>query len=334
MSKDLAASLQGMLGALMDNLGDAFENQRSDTWEWQYIDLLQDILENGDDRIDRTGVGTRAVFGRHLDIDLRKGFPAVTTKKLAWKAVSSELLWFLEGSKDERRLCEILHGTRDESKTTIWTGNANADYWKPKAEFAGDLGNVYGFQWRHWQKYEVAEHDEYGDVYREDEGVFHQTGEVDQVAELINKLKTNPTDRRMIVSAFNIGEIDKMALPPCHMLAQFFVEKGELSCSVYMRSIDTMLGLPFNIASYALMTHMIAQVTGLKVGRLIMNLGDTHIYKNHIDGALQQIERIPAEPPTLSLNKDVKDIDGFTMTDIHPLVDYSPQESIKLDMAV
>lgn len=330
-NNDIVDKLANKLGELLSHFGDEHSNARIDTWEWQYLDLIQDILENGDDRIDRTGVGTRAVFGRHLDIDLRKGFPAVTTKKLAWRAVESELIWFLEGSKDERRLCEILHGTRDPEKKTIWTGNANADYWKPKAEFEGDLGNVYGFQWRHWQTYEQVSP---GGLPFEEDARFIKGESIDQVADLINKLKTNPTDRRMIVSAFNIGEIDKMALPPCHMLAQFFVEKGELSCSVYMRSIDTMLGLPFNIASYALMTHMVAQVCDLKVGRLIMNLGDTHIYMNHIKGAEEQLDRIPSLPPTLSLNPDVKDIDGFTMADIHPLVDYSPQESIKLDMAV
>lgn len=313
----------------------------SDVWEWQYLELIENILSEGDDRVDRTGVGTRAVFGKQLDIDLRKGFPAVTTKKLAWKAVKTELCFFLEGSTDERRLCELVHGTRDESKTTIWTGNATADYWKPKAKFPGDLGHVYGFQWRHWPKYKKNEEAstkasmdwlEAGlDPFSM--GVY-ETSEVDQIAELVNKLKTNPTDRRMLITAFNVGEIDQMALPPCHMMAQFFVAKGELSCNVYMRSVDTMLGLPFNIASYALLTHMLAQVCDLKVGRLIMSLGDTHIYHNHIKGAQEQIDRIPTTPPTLALNTNIKHIDGFDPTDIYELVDYNPQAAIKLDMAV
>jgi len=326
------SALNNMFAGLIDQLETAmpglFES-RSDTWEWQYLDLIREILEEGDDRIDRTGVGTRAIFGKHLDIDLQKGFPAVTTKKLAWKAVKSELIWFLEGSDDERRLCEILHGTRDDSKKTIWTDNANADYWKPKANYPGHVGHIYGFQWRHWPKYTLNKAE--SNIMSMD---VYERSAVDQVAELVKKLKENPTDRRMLITAFNVGEIDKMALPPCHMMAQFFVEKGRLSCSVYMRSIDTMLGLPFNIASYALLTHMLAQVCNLSVGRLIMNLGDTHIYKNHLEGAEQQLERVPSMPPKLSLNTSITEIDGFRMDDIHALVDYDPQESIKLDMAV
>lgn len=288
------------------------------TWETQYLDLVEDILRNGDDRVDRTGVGTRAVFGRHLDIDLTQGFPAVTTKKLAWKAVVSELLWFLEGSSDERRLCEILHGTRDPSKKTIWSDNAQADYWKPKAKFDGDLGPVYGVQWRGWL------------ATIEDGSHRH----IDQVVEVINKLKTNPTDRRMIISAWNVADLGAVALPPCHMMAQFFVEKGRLSCNMYQRSVDTMLGLPFNIASYALLVHMLAQVTNLQIGRLIMSLGDTHIYSNHLEAAKLQHDRTPTQPPFLLLNPAIKDIDSFTMADVGSLGGYTPQESIKMEMAV
>lgn len=299
------------------------------TWEQQYLDLVEDILRNGDDRVDRTGTGTRAVFGRHMDIDLTQGFPAVTTKKLAWKAVASELLWFLEGSSDERRLCEILHGTRDSSKKTIWTENAQAGYWKPKAKFDGDLGPVYGVQWRGWLG------------YKEDKIASAAFGHlvmdhchIDQVADVVNKLKTNPTDRRMIISAWNVADLGNVALPPCHMMAQFFVEKGRLSCSMYQRSVDTMLGLPFNIASYALLTHMLAQVSDLQIGRLIMNLGDTHIYSNHLEGAKIQLDRTPTQPPFLLLNSAIKDIDSFTMADIGSLGGYDPQESIKMEMAV
>lgn len=293
------------------------ESKTMITWEQQYLDLVQDILRNGDDRVDRTGTGTRAVFGRHMDIDLTQGFPAVTTKKLAWKAVVSELLWFLEGSSDERRLCEILHGTRDSEKKTIWTDNAQASYWKPKAKFEGDLGPVYGVQWRGW----LANQDDGGHRH------------IDQVAEVVNKLKTNPTDRRMIISAWNVANLGAVALPPCHMMAQFFVEQGRLSCSMYQRSVDTMLGLPFNIASYALLTHMLAQVTDLKIGRLIMNLGDTHIYSNHLDGARIQLERTPMNPPFLLLNPAIKDIDKFTMADVGSLGGYAPQAAIPMEMS-
>jgi thymidylate synthase len=320
---------------ILQNLVDEYSahlppQPRSDSWEWKYLDLIRDILENGDDRVDRTGTGTRALFAKTLDIDLRKGFPAVTTKKLAWKSVKAELIWFLEGSSDERRLAEITHGTRDALKTTIWTDNANASYWKPKAEFEGDLGRVYGVQWRNWKTYiQVSP----GGLPLEEDAHYVEGKPIDQLAELINKLKTNPTDRRMIISAWNPGELDQMALPPCHMMAQFFVSKGELSCQMYQRSVDTMLGLPFNIASYALLTHMLAQVCDLGVGRLVMNLGDVHIYKNHIEGAELQLDREPLEVPTLSLNMGHTEIAQFTMNDI-ALDNYKSLDAIKLDMAV
>lgn len=307
------------------------------SWEEQYLNLVADILQNGDDRVDRTGVGTRAVFGRHLDIRLYDGFPAVTTKKLAWKAVVSELLWFLEGSTDERRLAEILHGTRDPAKRTIWTDNAEASYWKPKARFEGDLGPVYGNQWREWQTFKISDKDDYIDHPEGGTTYFNAkvtVTTIDQLAELVKKLKTNNVDRRMIISAWNVAELGNVALPPCHMMAQFFVEKGRLSCSMYQRSVDTMLGLPFNIASYALLTHMLAQVAGLGVGRLIMNLGDTHIYSNHLEGAREQLKRTPNSPPFILLNPAIKDIDKFTMADVGSLCEYNPQESIKMDMAV
>lgn len=323
--------LQDLMGQLGDVMSEVTNPTRSDSWEWQYLDLIRDILENGDDRVDRTGTGTRALFGKTLDIDLRKGFPAVTTKKLAWKKVKSELKFFIEGSSDERRLAEIEYGTRDASKTTIWTDNANASYWKPKAKFEGDLGRVYGVQWRHWKTYE--EITEYSHANEEYITRVFPKGEVDQLVELINKLKTNNTDRRMIISAWNPGELDQMALPPCHMMAQFFVAKGELSCQMYQRSVDTMLGLPFNIASYALLTHQLAQICGLKVGRLIMNLGDVHIYKNHLEGAELQLEREPLDVPALQLNPDVMDIEAFEMDD-STLVGYKSLDAIKLDMAV
>ena len=319
---------------MIESLMKSSKSKNMITWEQQYLDLVQDILRNGDDRVDRTGVGTRAVFGRQMDIDLSQGFPAVTTKKLAWKAVVSELLWFIEGSTDERRLAEILHGTRDPAKKTIWTDNAEASYWKPKARFEGDLGPVYGNQWRRWLSTKMMS----SKSMEPDERIFHgcdvKLEPIDQLAQVVTKLKTNPTDRRMIISAWNVAELNNVALPPCHMMAQFFVEKGRLSCSMYQRSVDTMLGLPFNIASYALLVHLLAQVTDLKIGRLIMNLGDTHIYSNHLDGAKIQLDRTPTQPPFLLLNPAIKDIDSFTMRDIGSLCNYNPQESIKMEMAV
>lgn len=274
----------------------------------QYHELLQDILDNGEDRDDRTGVGTRAVFGRQLRFDLRTGFPAITTKRLAWNAVVSELLWFLEGSSDERRLAEITHGTRD-GVTTIWTPNALAPYWVDRAAFEGDLGPVYGVQWRNWRG-------------------------VDQIRELITGLKTDPTSRRHIVSAWNVDQLADMALPPCHLLHQYWVNnRRELSCMFTMRSTDMFLGASFNIASYALLTHMIAHVCDLKVGELVMNMGDAHIYHNHMDQVREQLTREHYPSPRLYLNYDVSDIDDFTKNDII-LTDYQSHSAIRAPMAV
>ena len=255
----------------------------------QYHNLLKDILDNGEKKDDRTGVGTYSVFGRHLRFDLRRGFPAITTKKLAWKAVCGELLWFIEGSGDERRLAEITHGNKD-GNTTIWTPNALAPYWKPKAKFEGDLGRVYGVQWRHWQKY--TEEKNYGEAHKGGERLAVDKTEVDQLTNLINGLKNDPTGRRHILSAWNVGELDQMALPPCHVMSQFDVSKhGELSCHMYQCSVDVFLGLPFNIASYALLTHMIAHVCDYTVKELIISTGDTHIYKNHVEQVKEQLSR-------------------------------------------
>jgi thymidylate synthase len=301
----------------------------------QYIALLHDILETGETRDDRTGVGTIGVFGRSIRFDLRRNFPAITTKKLAWKACVGELLWFIEGSSDERRLAEITHGTR-EGTTTIWTPNALANYWKPRAKFEGDLGRVYGVQWRHWRS--IKERgpgsftDSFGSTYRRTGDV--QVNEVDQLKNLIKGLKEDPFSRRHILSAWNVGDMDQMALPPCHVMSQFYVNKNnELSCHMYQRSVDVFLGLPFNIASYALLTHMIAQVCNLKVGELVISTGDTHIYTNHIEQVKEQMSRQPFALPTLKLNPDVTEIDKFTMNDIE-LVDYESHGPIKAEMAV
>lgn len=293
----------------------------------QYLDLLNHILENGEDRPNRTGIDTRSIFGYQMRFDLSKGFPAVTTKKLAWKAVVSELLWFLEGSGDERRLREILHGDRNSEKKTIWTDNAEAPYWKSKAKFPGDVGRIYGVQWRKWKNYEQ--------ILPGDEYTFpaYKIKEIDQIADIIHNLKNNPYDRRMIVTAWNPAELNKMALPPCHVMSQFFVSNGKLSCQMYQRSVDTCLGLPFNIASYSLLTHMIAQVSELDVGEFIWVGGDVHVYHNHFDAIKEQLSREPLPLPKLWLNPNIKNIDDFTMDDIK-LINYQSYPSIKMDMAV
>ena len=273
-----------------------------------YLDALHNVLNNGTVREDRTGVGTIGLFGMQQRYDLSAGFPAVTTKKLAFKACLGELLWFLEGSSDERRLAEITHGTR-KGVTTIWTANALSPYWKPKAKFEGDLGRVYGVQWRDF-------------------------GGVDQVQELVNGIKRDPYGRRHILSAWNPGELDQMALPPCHCFAQFYVSAdGKLSCQMYQRSCDMFLGVPFNIASYSLLTHMISQVCGLEAGEFVHVLGDAHIYLNHVEQVKEQLGREPLPLPTLWINPDVKDLFKFTMADFK-LENYTSYDSIKAPMAV
>jgi len=297
-----------------------------------YHELLIDILNNGEVRDDRTGVGTISLFAKQLRFDLRESFPAITTKKLAWKACVGELLWFLEGSSDERRLAEITHGTRD-GVVTIWTPNALASYWKDKAEFEGDLGRVYGVQWRNWiTRIPVTPpdiDDDYGKMWLDPKFKI-----IDQIKNLIDGLKNDPHSRRHILSAWNVGELELMALPPCHVMSQYYVNKNnELSCHMYQRSVDVFLGLPFNIASYALLTHMLAQVCDLKVGELVISTGDTHIYKDHVEQVNEQLRREMYPQPTLWLNPDIKDIDKFTMDDIK-LIDYRSHDSIKAKMAV
>jgi thymidylate synthase len=285
--------------------------------EKTYLDALRQIMETGTDREDRTGTGTRAIFGVQMRFNMQAGFPALTTKKLAFKAVKSELLWFLEGSNDDNRLKE-LNGT-DKS---IWTANAEADYWKPHAKFPGDLGQIYGVQWRSWSN---------GD------------GEtIDQIANVISKIKNSKESykRRLIVSAWHPGELDydeqehpKAALCPCHILFQFFVADGKLSLQMYQRSGDMFLGVPFNIASYSLLLHMVAHVTNLEPYEFVHVIGDAHIYHNHFDAVKEQLEREPLPLPKLWLNPEVKDIDSFTMDDIK-LEGYESHSAIKADMAV
>jgi thymidylate synthase len=290
--------------------------------EHAYLDALRDILSTGEHRPDRTGVGTISKFGVQMRFDLSQGFPAVTTKKLAWKAMVSELLWFIEGSGDENRLKEILHGTRYSEKKTIWSDNATAPYWTSKRlqRHAGDLGRVYGVQWRKWRK----------PLIRINKVILQNH---DQLAELIDGIKKDPYSRRHIITAWNPGELDLMALPPCHVMAQFYVNNGKLSCQMYQRSADMFLGVPFNIASYALFTHMIAKVCGLDVGELIIALGDAHIYENHVDQVKEQLTREPLPLPKVIINPAITDINKFTMQDFE-LVNYESHEAIKAPMAV
>jgi thymidylate synthase len=286
----------------------------------QYIDALKYILENGKDRSDRTGVGTRGVFGYQMRFDLRNEFPAVTTKKLAWRSVVSELLWMLEGSSDERRLAEIHYGKPREElvgKTTIWTANADKqgkELGYVNDDTIKDLGPVYGHQWRTWDA---------------------QLGFVDQIAEVLENLYYNPESRRHIVSAWNADRVNVMALPPCHTLFQFHVQSGELSCQLYQRSADMFLGVPFNIASYSLLTHMFAQLLNLKVGDFVWTGGDCHIYQNHMEQVKEQITRTPQSGPNLIMPA-FADLDQLvkTIPDQYKLINYTPMDSIKAPMAV
>lgn len=414
----------------------------------QYLQSLQHVLHHGVYRSDRTGTGTLSVFGTQERYDLNEGFPAVTTRKLAFKTMVSELLWFISGSGDERRLCEILHGTRDESKKTIWTANAQADYWTSSAKYDGDLGVVYGNMWtkwpgnpnrnikinrrpaesdklptqidpKHelvfcvgirdivschhaiyglwmdlmrecygplrnntnttvsgaWKTYSVFENDikeiagfydwidntdgytlnphYYGaNQYSKSTALFmkdeyaselsnNDAGDllirrelyINQLEQLIDGIKRDPYGRRHILSAWNPTCIPNMALPPCHTMAQFYVANGKLSCQLYQRSSDLFLGKCINISSYALLTHMIAQVCDLQVGEYIHTNGDAHIYTNHMDQVKEQLSREPYPLPKLWLNPDVRDITKFTMDDFK-LLNYEHHPALTAPMAV
>lgn len=262
----------------------------------QYLDLLKHILENGTDKSDRTGTGTRSVFGYQMRFNLNEGFPMVTTKKLHLKSIIHELLWFLKGDTNIRYLKE--NGVR------IW------DEW---ADENGELGPVYGKQWRSWTGADGKTHD--------------------QIIDLIDQIKKNPDSRRLIVSAWNVGDLSKMALMPCHTLFQFYVADGKLSCQLYQRSADVFLGVPFNIASYALLTMMVAQVCGLQLGDFVHSFGDVHLYKNHFEQAQLQLTREPFPLPKMSINPDVKDIFGFVYEDFE-LLNYQSHPAIKAPVAV
>lgn len=283
----------------------------------QYQQALEYILEHGKNREDRTGVGTRSVFGYQMRFDLRNTFPAVTTKKLAWRAVVGELLWLLEGSSDERRLAEItFEKTREQliGKSTIWTANADKqgkDLGYVNNELVKELGPVYGRQWRSWDD------------------------SIDQIADILKSLSEDPFSRRHVVSAWNAYEIDAMALPPCHTLFQFYVQDGELSCQLYQRSSDMFLGVPFNISSYSLLTHMFAQILNLKVGDFVWTGGDCHIYLNHLEQVQEQLTRQPRIGPTLEMPRFTT-LDELVSTtpSQYKLIGYNPMESIKAAMAV
>ena len=285
-----------------------------------YLSALEYILENGKDRKDRTGIGTRGVFGHQIRFNLRNNFPAVTTKKLAWRSVVSELLWFLEGGTDERRLAEIHYGkTRKElvGKKTIWTANADKqgkDLGYKNTDITKELGPVYGSQWRSWQD---------------------KNQHVDQITEVLNNLSSDPYSRRHIVSAWNAGEVHKMALPPCHTMFQFHVQNKELSCQMYQRSADMFLGVPFNIASYSLLTCIMAKLLKLNPGEFIWTGGDCHIYHNHLKQVKEQIQRKPQPAPKLSMPnfQSIEEVVALTPKDFN-LLDYNPMESIKAPMAV
>lgn len=293
----------------------------------QYLEALKYISETGEDVSDRTGVGTRTVFGYQMRFNLQDGFPAVTTKKLAWRGVVGELLWFLEGSTDERRLAEITFEkdrTELAEKNTIWTANADAqgvELGYTNSFLKKELGPVYGWQWRNFGSGRWArDSDDFG---------------TDQIAWLVNEIKNNPDSRRLILSAWNPNQIDLMALPPCHTLAQFRVMNGRLSCQLYQRSADMFLGVPFNIASYSLLTHMLAQICELDVGEFVWTGGDCHIYQNHFEQVEQQLQRKERELPSLEMPA-FNSLEELleTNTSDYKLLNYNPMDSIKAPMAV
>lgn len=265
--------------------------------EQQYINLLKEIMENGTTRMDRTGVGTMSLFGKFLRFDLNKGFPLLTTKKIHFKSVAHELLWFLKGDSNIKYL--------KDNGVSIW------DEW---ADESGNLGPVYGVQWRNWKT--------------------HKDEVIDQINEVVQSIKNNPNSRRHLVSAWNVSDVDQMKLPPCHYAFQFYVSDGKLSCMWQQRSVDTFLGLPFNIASYALLTHMIANICGLGVGELIASLGDTHIYANHVEQVEQQMNRDSRDFPILKIKENTyTDPAEFTYEDFE-IVGYNPHPAIRAPIAI
>jgi len=307
----------------------------------EYHALLRRILETGVKKQDRTGTGTLSVFGHMMRFDLTQGFPLITTKKIHMKSIIHELLWMLRGSRDGVRIDSVNIEYLKEHGVTIWDEWAGADY-RPEMEYKdGELGPIYGKQWRNWVGYEPRVEFQADKKYPVVNGTFIKT-EVDQIAEIVKKLRTNPWDRRIILSSWNVGEIHRMKLPPCHFAAQFNVTppwsdvkdaSPKLNCLMNIRSWDVFLGGPFNIAQYALLTMMLAQVTDLDPGELVICSGDTHLYLNHLEQARMQLEREPRTPPAMHINLDVKGIDDFQYDDFQ-LVDYDPHPHIKAEVSV
>jgi len=285
--------------------------------EMQYLNLIRKIIESGNRRGDRTGTGTLSLFGAQMRFSLRNGtFPLLTTKKVFYRGIAEELFWFIRGSTSAKEL--------QEKNVRIWDGNSSREFLDSiglQHREEGDLGPVYGFQWRHFGA-------EYTDMHADYSGQG-----VDQLAEVINRLKTKPNDRRIIMCAWNPADLDKMALPPCHCLVQFYVADGELSCQLYQRSADMGLGVPFNIASYALLTVMIAHVTGLTPGDFVHTLGDAHVYSNHVEALKGQLEREPKEFPKIVIKRKVEKIEDFNIDDFD-VVGYQSHPKIVMDMAV
>lgn len=293
--------------------------------EYKYLHLLERIMNEGVVKGDRTGTGTKSIFGTQISFDLSNSFPILTTKKVYWKGVVEELLWFIRGETDSKKL--------EAKGVNIWKGNTTREFLDKKGLNypEGEIGPGYGFQWRNWDRYYNPNPDPNAVVINR-----MLNGGIDQLDKVINTLKKNPNDRRMIVSAWNVGQIDMMALPPCHLLYQFDVSDGKLNCQFYMRSIDTFLGLPFNISSYALLTCLVAKVVGLKAGKLTFTGGDTHLYLNHLEQAKEQIAREPYPFPQLVIKKDIKslgDIESLEFTDM-VLEGYVSHASIKAEMAI
>lgn len=282
--------------------------------EEQYLDLLEDILVYGESELDRTGVGTRAISGATMKFDLREGFPAITTKKLAFKSVVGELLWMLSGSTNERDLCEITFGTRDPNKKTIWTANANDPKWLEKSEFTDSIGLGYGHQWRHWSGWDEI------------------NKPTDQIQSLIDSIKTNPTSRRHIVTAWRPDQLHLMALPPCHILFQVHIRAGKyLDLTLYQRSGDVFLGIPFNIAFYSLLMHILAAETGYEAREFTHFIADAHIYNNHVDQVKTQLDRNPFQFPQLEFEK--KSFFNYKVDDFK-LINYEYHPAITAEMAL
>jgi len=294
----------------------------------QYLDLVKKILDEGARKADRTGTGTTSIFGYQMRFDLQKGFPLLTTKKVYTRGIIHELLWFLKGDtnikylvdnnvhiwddwpyKEYKQSSEYKGESIEEFAEMIKNADADSEFVKKW----GELGPVYGYQWRHWPTYDG--------------------GEVDQITQLVDQIKNNPTSRRLLLSSWNAAMVEDMALPPCHTLFQFYVSEGKLSCQLYQRSADLFLGVPFNIASYALLTHMLAQVCGLQPGEFVHTFGDVHIYNNHVDQCKLQISREPRQLPTLELNPNITNIFDFTIDDIK-ILNYDPHPAIKGEVSV